>query len=110
MLWWHYLTIAIVAEVIATSALKMSDGFTKWPPLIVMAIGFLIAFFCLSMVMRSTPIGIIYAIWSGLGIVLITLIGTFIFDQHIDMVGIIGIALIVIGVIVIGAFSNSIPS
>lgn len=108
MVWWHYLSIAIIAEVIATSSLKLSDGFTRPVPIIVMGLAFLVAFFCLSIVMRSTPLGLIYAIWSGVGIALITLIGLVIFKQTIDLAGLLGIALIIGGVIIIGLFSNSV--
>lgn len=107
MHWSLYLIIAICAEVVGTSALKLSEGFTRPLPVAVMAIGFTTAFFMLSLVMRNIPIGLIYAIWSGLGIVLISIIGRYFFNQHIDMFGVIGIGLIVAGVVVIGAFSNS---
>ncbi len=110
MHWSIYLMIAIVAEVLGTSALKLSDGFTRPIPLIVMAVCFAIAFFALSVVIRSIPVGLIYAMWSGLGIVLISLIGRFIFNQTIDTAGLAGISLIVAGVVVIGVFSNSLNS
>jgi small multidrug resistance pump len=110
MHWSLYLVIAIITEVLGTSALKMSDGFTRPIPLVIMVACFAIAFFSLSIVMRSIPVGLIYAMWSGLGIVLISLIGRFIFNQPIDTAGLVGISLIVAGVVVIGVFSNSLNS
>lgn len=107
MQWWVYLAIAILGEVIATTNLKLSDGFTRPLPILIMAVSFTIAFWSLSIVVRMVPIGLIYAIWSGVGIVLIALVGRFLFDQKIDAAGVVGIALIIAGVIVIGAFSTS---
>jgi small multidrug resistance pump len=107
MLWWHYLAIAIVGEVIATTSLKLSDGFTRPWPMIVMVISFLIAFYALSIVMRTTSLGLIYAIWSGVGVIMITLVGKFIFGHNIDLAGAIGIVLIIAGVIVLGVFSGT---
>jgi len=104
---WLYLGVAIVAEVIATSALKMSDGFTRlWPSLIVIA-GYACAFWLLALTLRSIPVGVAYAIWSGLGIVLIALIGVVLFGQKLDAAAILGMGLIVSGVIVLSAFSKS---
>ena len=102
-----YLAIAIVAEVIATSALKASDGFSKLIPSVIVAIGFGVAFYCLSLVLKSIPIGVAYAIWSGLGIVLISVAGFVIFGQKLDLAAIIGIVLIISGVVVMNVFSNS---
>ncbi len=96
-----------MAEVMGTSALKLSEGFTRPVPIAVMMICFTTAFVMLSLVMRTVPVGLIYAIWSGLGIVLITLIGRFFFNQSIDFAGAAGIGLIVCGVTVMGVFSNS---
>ena len=103
-----YLTIAIVAEVIATSALKASEGFTKPIPSIIVVIGFGIAFYCLSLVLKSIPVGIAYAIWSGLGIVLISIVGLIVFGQKLDAPAIIGLALIISGVVVMNLFSNAV--
>ena len=105
---YFYLIIAIVAEVIATSALKASEGFTKTIPSIIVIIGFSVAFYCLSLVLKSIPIGIAYAIWSGLGIVLISIVGLLLFGQKLDLPAIIGIVLIISGVIVMNVFSNSV--
>jgi len=103
---WVGLAIAIVAEVIATSALKSSAGFTRlWPSLLVVA-GYGAAFFFLSLTLRTIPIGIAYAIWSGVGVVLITLIGWLIYGQRLDAPALLGMGLIVAGVVVINAFSK----
>jgi len=104
---WLTLGIAIVAEVIGTSALKASDGFTRlWPSAMVVA-GYAVAFYCLSLVLRTVPVGITYAVWSGLGIVLITLVAFVVYDQRIDLAGLIGMGLIVAGVVVLNVFSKA---
>lgn len=104
---WFYLLAAIAAEVVATSALKASEGFSRiWPSLVVVA-GYGIAFYCLSMTLRTIPVGLAYAIWSGLGIVLIATIGWLLFGQRVDAAGIAGMLLIVAGVVVIQLFSKS---
>lgn len=105
---WFYLVIAIIAEVIATSALKPSAGFTRIIPSIVVVIGYGVAFFLLSLTLKSLPIGIVYAIWSGVGIALISFIGFFVFKQKLDFPAIIGIIFIIIGVIVIKLFSKTV--
>jgi len=93
-----YLAIAIVAEVIATSALKATEEFTKWVPSFIVIVGYGAAFFCLTLVLRSIQVGIAYAIWSGLGIVLVTIVGAFVYNEVPDIPAIIGIVLIVLGV------------
>lgn len=103
-----YLAIAIIAEVIATSALKASAGFTKLGPGLIVVIGYGVAFYCLAVVLKTMPIGIAYAIWSGLGIVLITLVGIVAFNQKPDLAALAGMALIISGVVVINLFSTSI--
>ncbi|RLQ22897.1 QacE family quaternary ammonium compound efflux SMR transporter [Seongchinamella sediminis] len=103
-----YLAIAIVAEVIATSALKASDQFTRLGPSLIVIVGYGIAFYFLSLVLKTIPIGLAYAIWSGLGIVLISIVGLLAFGQKLDAAAIIGIVLIISGVIVINAFSNTV--
>ncbi len=103
-----YLFIAIVAEVIATSALKTSEEFTKLIPSLVVVAGYAVAFYCLSLTLKVIPVGISYAIWSGLGIILIAVIGLVCFRQVLDTAAIIGMALIIIGVLVINLFSNSV--
>ena len=102
-----YLLIAILSEVLATSMLKASDGFTKLIPSIVTFIGYSVSFYFLSMVLRYIPMGISYAIWSGLGIVLISIVGLLVFKQELDLPGIFGMVLIISGVIVIHLFSGS---
>ena len=102
-----YLAVAIVAEVIATSALKASEGFSRLVPSLVVVAGYGIAFFCLSLTLRTIPVGIVYAIWSGVGIVLIALAGYFVFGQVLDAPALIGMGLIVAGVLVVNLFSRS---
>lgn len=106
---WTVLILAIIMEVIATTALKFSEGFTKLTPSIIVIVGYAISFYLLSLTLKVFPIGITYAIWSGAGIVLISLIGYLFLKQHIDLAGFIGIGLILTGVIVINVFSKSIP-
>lgn len=101
-----YLILAIVFEIIATTFLKKSEEFSKLWPSIVTVIGYSAAFYFLSLTLRQIPVGITYAIWSGVGIICITIIGIVAFKQVPDLPAIIGIALIVIGVIVINLFSK----
>jgi small multidrug resistance pump len=102
---WLFLAVAIVAEVIATTALKASEGFTRtWPSTLVVA-GYGIAFYMLSLTLRTIPMGVVYAIWSGAGIVLITLAGFFLYRQRLDLPALIG--LIVAGVLVMQLFSKT---
>ena len=101
-----YLTIAIIAEVLATSALKESQGFSRLVPSLVVAVGYGASFYFLSLVLQTIPIGVAYALWAGLGIVLITLVGAVMFGQTMDLPAILGIALIVSGVVVLRVFSS----
>ncbi|HZW21395.1 DMT family transporter [Noviherbaspirillum sp.] len=105
---WLFLGAAILAEVIATSALKASDGFSRLGPSALVVAGYGIAFYLLSLTLRTIPVGIAYAVWSGVGIVLISAIGWFRFGQSLDMPAVIGIALIVAGVVVLNVFSKSV--
>jgi small multidrug resistance pump len=98
---------AIVSEVIATSALKASDGFTRLWPSVVTAIGYLISFYLLSLALKTMSVGVAYAIWSGLGIVLIACIGWAVFGQKLDLPALLGMALIIAGVVVINLFSKT---
>ncbi|UOO91289.1 multidrug efflux SMR transporter [Vitreoscilla massiliensis] len=107
MMAWLTLIIAIVAEVIATSALKASNGFTQLWPSVVTVIGYGVSFYCLSLTMRHMPTGVIYAIWSGMGIVLISVVAWIFFKQRLDLPAIIGMSLILIGVVVIQLFSKA---
>lgn len=102
-----FLGIAIIFEIIATSALKKSEEFTKLIPSIITILGYCGAFYFLSFAIRTIPIGIAYAVWSGVGIVLITIIGALFFKQIPDLPAIIGLSLIIIGVIVINLFSKT---
>ncbi|WP_294329283.1 SMR family transporter [uncultured Chryseobacterium sp.] len=101
-----FLALAIVFEIIATTSLKKSEEFSKLWPSVVTIIGYAFAFYFLSVSLRQIPVGITYAIWSGVGIVFITIIGVIAFKQVPDLPAIIGIALIILGVVVINVFSK----
>ncbi|MCB8820465.1 DMT family transporter [Microvirga rosea] len=103
-----YLLVAILSEVIATSALKATEGFTRLWPLVIVVIGYGVAFFCLSLTLRTIPVGVVYALWSGIGIVLIALVGWFLYRQALDVPAILGIGLILAGVLVINLFSRTV--
>lgn len=103
-----YLIVAIVAEVIATSALKASDGFSKTIPSIVVVVGYGVAFYCLSLTLKTIPVGVAYAIWSGVGVFLIAMVGWIAFKQALDAPAIIGMAMIVAGVVVMQVFSKTV--
>ncbi|WP_374534675.1 SMR family transporter [Phenylobacterium sp.] len=102
-----WLAIAIVAEVIGTSTLKASEGFTRLLPSLVTTVGYGVAFYCLSHSMKTVPVGVGYAIWSGVGVVLITAIAWVAFKQRLDLPALAGMSLIVAGVLVINLFSKS---
>ncbi|WP_188048948.1 multidrug efflux SMR transporter [Flavobacterium sp. GP15] len=102
-----FLGVAILFEIIATSALKKSEEFSKLIPSIITIVGYCGAFYFLSFAIRTIPIGIAYAIWSGVGIVLITIIGAVFFKQIPDLPAILGLSLILIGVIIINVFSKT---
>ena len=101
------LLVAIVAEVTATSALKQSDGFTRLWPTLVTVTGYAIAFYFLSLTLRTLPTGIAYAIWSGVGIILVTAVAWLWHGQRLDAAAVVGMALIVAGVLVMNLFSSS---
>jgi len=103
-----YLAIAIVFEVIATTALKASDGFTRFWPSTMTVVGYGVAFYCLAITLRVIPTGVAYAIWSGVGIVLISVAGWVLYKQHLDTAAMIGMGLILAGVVVINVFSESV--
>ena len=103
------LAIAIIAEVIATSALKASDGFSKLGPSAVAVVGYCIAFYCLSLTTRTMPLGIAYAVWSGVGIVLISAAGWLLYGQTLDTPAVVGMGLIIAGVLTINLFSDAAP-
>lgn len=102
-----YLIIAIIAEVIGTASLKASDGFTKWHYTALSMAAYFASLFLLSLVLKTIPVGVAYAVWSGLGVALITIISFFSFGQKIDAMGLFGIGLIVAGVIVLNVFSTT---
>lgn len=104
---WIFLSAAIVAEVIATSSLKASEGFTRlWPSLIVV-VGYAAAFYLLALTLRTIPVGVTYAVWSGAGVVLVTLVAWLIYGQKLDLPTLIGIAFIVTGVMILNLFSKA---
>lgn len=102
-----YLALAIICEVIATSCLKASNEFTRLIPSLVVVTGYAAAFYFMTLTLRTLPIGITYAIWSGLGIVLITAVGAIWYRQVPDLAAIIGICLIIAGVFTIHLYSES---
>lgn len=101
-----YLSIAIIAEVIGTSALKASQGFTKFDPNTSSIVGYGASSYFLSLVLKTVPVGIAYAIWSGVGITLITVTGAILFKQMPDIPAILGVAMIMLGVVIINVFSK----
>ena len=103
-----YLSLAIAFEVAATTALQASYGFTRPLPAVITVAGYAIAFYCLSLTLRTMPVGIAYAIWSAVGIVLIATIGWVFYRQALDAPAIIGMALIIAGVLVVNLFSKTI--
>lgn len=103
-----WLGFAIVAEVTATTALKASDSFSKLSPSLITVAGYSFAFWCLSHSMKTVPVGVGYAIWSGVGIVLITAIAWVLFKQKLDLPAMIGMGMILAGVVVINVFSKSV--
>lgn len=102
-----YLGIAIVGEVIATSFLRASAGFTQLVPSIVVVVGYCVTFYFFSLALQTIPVGIGYAIWSGVGIILVSIIAFFAYGQTLDLPAMIGIGLILAGVLVINLFSQS---
>lgn len=104
---WFFLSVAIVAEVVATSFLKASQGFTRLGPSLVVLVGYGAAFYLLALTLRSIPVGVAYAIWSGAGVVLVTLVAWLIYGQKLDVAGVIGIGFIVIGVMILNLFSRT---
>ncbi|MFD1711297.1 QacE family quaternary ammonium compound efflux SMR transporter [Ottowia sp. GY511] len=102
-----YLLIAIVAEVVGTSALKASEGFTRLGPTAVVVVGYGLAFWLLSLTLRTIPVGIAYATWSGLGIVLIAAVGWVAFGQKLDVWAMLGMVLIIAGVLIMNLLSTS---
>jgi len=104
---WLLLAVAIIGEVVATSALKATTGFSRLGPSVMVVLGYGLAFYCLSLTLDSIPVGVAYAIWSGLGIVLVTAIAWWLYGQRLDFWGFIGIAVIVSGVVVLNLLSKA---
>ena len=104
---WVYLGLAIFSEVVATASLKSTEGFTRVMPSLVVLVGYSAAFYFLSLTLDTIPIGVAYAVWSGVGVATITLVSFVLYDQKIDAAGLIGIGLIVAGVVVLRLFSEA---
>mgnify|MGYP002017594655 FL=1 len=105
---WLILFIAILSETIATTALKASEGFTVLLPSIIVVIGYCLSFYFLSLTLRTIPVGIAYAVWSGVGVALVTVFGVLVYNQRLDFSALVGISLIMLGVVVLFSFSDSI--
>ena len=102
-----YLILAVAAETIGTSALQASQQFTRLVPSVLVVVGYALSFYLLALVLKAMPVGIVYAIWSGLGIVFIALIGLVVFGQRLDLPAILGLAMIIGGIAIINLFSGS---
>lgn len=102
-----YLVIAIVAETIGTTALQASEQFSRLWPSILVVVAYGISFFMMALALKFMPVGIVYAIWSGLGIVLIAIIGFLMFGQRLDLPALLGLSLIILGILIIHLFSKS---
>ncbi|MFC5386458.1 DMT family transporter [Aquamicrobium segne] len=103
-----YLIVAIIFEVVATTALKLGDGFTRLVPSLITIVGYGLAFYFLALTLRTMPVGIVYAIWSGAGIIFITALAWLLFRQALDLPALVGMGLILAGVLVINLFSKSV--
>ena len=104
---WLILLVAILSETIATTALKASEGFTALIPSVLVVVGYCLSFYFLSLTLRSIPVGIAYAVWSGVGVALVTLFGFLVYNQKLDLPALLGILLIMSGVVVMFSFSDS---
>ena len=102
------LVVAVICEVVATSLLKATDGFTRFWPTAATVVGYGLAFYCLSLTVKTVPVGIMYALWCGIGIVLVTIVGWVVLKQALDVPAMIGIGLILAGVVVINLFSKTV--
>ncbi|MBI1492292.1 QacE family quaternary ammonium compound efflux SMR transporter [Rhodobacteraceae bacterium MYP1-1] len=102
-----YLICAVIAETIGTASMQASQQFTKPLPSLVVVVSYAVSFYLLSLTLKFMPVGVVYALWSGLGIVLIALIGLAVFGQKLDLPAVIGLGLIIAGVLVINLFSHS---
>jgi len=108
MIHYIYLCIAIVAETIATSTLKSTQGLTYLRPTLIVAVGYAVAFYLLSIIVQSLPVSVVYAIWSGAGIVLVAIVSIVWLNQKLDLAAIVGIGLILLGVVIVNAFSKTV--
>jgi small multidrug resistance pump len=108
MKYWLFLAIAIISEITATSSLKASAGFTRVIPSIVVVIGYALSFYFLSLTLKAIPIGVAYAIWAGLGIVLLAIVGWVFYDQQLDTAALIGMSFILAGVVIMNLFSKTV--
>ena len=104
---WVFLSLAIFSEVVATASLKSTEGFTRWGPSLIVLVGYCAAFYFLSLTLDTIPVGVAYAIWSGVGVATITIVSYFLYNQKIDAAGIVGISLIVIGVVILRFMSEN---
>ena len=107
---WIYLLVAIIGEMMATAFLKESSGFTKLMPSVITVVGYGVTFYFLSLALKQIPIGVAYAVWAGVGICLVALVGYFRFHQKLDVPAVIGIVLIVSGVVIMQVFSKTLSS
>tara|TARA_Y100000768_G_C23880787_1_gene635130 strand:- start:517 stop:849 length:333 start_codon:yes stop_codon:yes gene_type:complete len=103
---WIYLAMAIFSEIVATSSLRLTEGFTNFLPSLIVIIGYCAAFYFLSLTLEEIPVGIAYAIWSGVGIVGIAIIAVIFHDQRLDAGAIIGMGLIISGIIIMRSYST----
>jgi small multidrug resistance pump len=104
---WIFLGIAIVSEVVATSALKVPHGFARLWPSLTVVLGYASAFYFLSLTLRSIPVGVAYAVWSGVGIVLVAVIAWLLYGQKLDTAAIVGMTLIIAGIVILNLFSKT---
>lgn len=107
MIAYLYLGVAITAEVIATSALRAAEGFTVLWPSVIAVIGYVVAFYFLSLTLKTMPVGVAYAIWSGVGIVVVSIVALVLYKQVLDLPALLGMGLIMAGVVVINLFSKT---
>ena len=105
---WIFLAVAIVSEVVGTTALKASEGFSRLGPSLVVLAGYATSFYFLSLTLKTIPVGVVYAIWSGAGIALIALVAWIFLGQSLDLPAVIGLLLIVSGVVVLNVFSRTV--
>lgn len=105
---WFYLSLAICSEVVATSFLKTSEGFSRLGPSLIVIVGYGVSFYFLSLTLKAIPLGVAYAVWSGVGLVLISIVGSVFHQQQLDLPAFVGIGLIMLGVLVINLYSESV--